>query len=45
MIYTLDKAIYLKGTIFQGSAKPLLTSQNRVEMSWKKLSLFSSMHL
>jgi hypothetical protein len=28
----LDKVIYFKGTIFQGSTKPV-TSQNRVEIS------------
>jgi hypothetical protein len=44
-ISTLDKVIYFKGTIFQRSTKPLFTSQNRVEISWKKLSLFSSMLL
>jgi hypothetical protein len=39
-ISTLDKVIYFKGTIFQQSTKPLFTSQNRVEISWKKFSLF-----
>jgi hypothetical protein len=29
LISTLDKVIYIKGTIFQGSTKPLFTSQNR----------------
>jgi hypothetical protein len=33
LISTLDKAIYLKGTIFQQSTKLLFTSQNRVEIS------------
>jgi hypothetical protein len=33
LISTLDKVIYFKGTIFQGSTKPLFTSQNRVEIS------------
>jgi hypothetical protein len=33
LISTLDKVIYFKGTIFQRSAKPLFTSQNRVEIS------------
>jgi hypothetical protein len=31
VIYTLDKVIYFKRTIFQGSTKPLFTSQNRME--------------
>jgi hypothetical protein len=33
LIYTLDKVIYFKGTIFLWSTKPLKTSQNRVETS------------
>jgi hypothetical protein len=33
LIFTLDKVIYFKGTIFQWSSKPLFTSQNRVEIS------------
>jgi hypothetical protein len=33
LIPTLDKVIYFKGTNFQGSTKPLFTSQNRVEIS------------
>jgi hypothetical protein len=33
LISTLDKVIYFEGTIFQGSTKPLSTSQNRVEIS------------
>jgi hypothetical protein len=32
-IFTLDKVIYFEGTIFKGSTKPLLNSQNRVEIS------------
>jgi hypothetical protein len=45
LISTLDKVIYFKGTIFQRSTKPLLTSQNRVEISWKKFAHFSNMLL
>jgi hypothetical protein len=33
LISTLDKVIYFKGTLFQWSAKPLSTSQNREEIS------------
>jgi hypothetical protein len=33
LISILDKVIYFKGAIFQGSTKPLFTSQNRVEVS------------
>jgi hypothetical protein len=33
LISTLDKAIYYIGTFLQGSAKPLFTIQNRVEIS------------
>jgi hypothetical protein len=33
LISTLDEVIYFKGKIFQGSTKPLFTSQNRVEIS------------
>jgi hypothetical protein len=44
-ISTPDKVIYFKGTIFQRPTKPLFTSQNRVEISRKKLSLFSNMLL
>jgi hypothetical protein len=33
LISTLATAIYFKGTIFQGSTKPLFTSQTRVEIS------------
>jgi hypothetical protein len=32
LIYTLDKVIYFKGTIFQRPTKPLFTSQNRMEI-------------
>jgi hypothetical protein len=39
LISTLDK-VYIKGTIFQRSTKPLFTLQNRVEISWKKVLLF-----
>jgi hypothetical protein len=45
LISTLDKVIYFKGTILQQSTKPLFTSQNRVEISWKKFFLFSNMLL
>jgi hypothetical protein len=44
LISTLDKAIYFKGTIFQGSTKPR-TSQKWLEIAEKKLSLFSNMLL
>jgi hypothetical protein len=33
LIFTLDMVINFKGTIFQGSTKPLITSQKRVEIS------------
>jgi hypothetical protein len=33
LISFLDKIIYFKGTIFQGSTKPIFTSHNRVEIS------------
>jgi uncharacterized protein YlzI (FlbEa/FlbD family) len=33
LISTPDKVINFKGRIFQGSTKPLFTSQNRVEIS------------
>jgi hypothetical protein len=33
LISTLDKVIYYIGTFLQGSAKPLFTTQNRVETS------------
>jgi hypothetical protein len=33
LISTLDKVIYYKGIFLQGSAKPLFTTQNRVEIS------------
>jgi hypothetical protein len=33
LISAQDKVIYFKGTIFQRSTKPLLTSQNWVEIS------------
>jgi hypothetical protein len=33
LISTLDKVIYQKGTFFQGSTKPLFTTQNRLETS------------
>jgi hypothetical protein len=42
LISTLDKVIYLKGTFFQGSTKPLFTSQNRVETGDKLKKIFSS---
>jgi hypothetical protein len=37
LISTLDKAIFYKGTFLQGSTKPLFTTQNRFETSWKML--------
>jgi hypothetical protein len=37
---TLDNVIYYNGTIFLQSTKPLFTSQNRVETSWKKFAHF-----
>jgi hypothetical protein len=40
LISTLDKVIYFKGTVFLWSTKPLFTSQNRVETSWKKFEHF-----
>jgi hypothetical protein len=40
LISTLDKVSNFKGTIFQRSSKPLFTSQNRLEINGKKLSLF-----
>jgi hypothetical protein len=33
LISTLDKVIYNNGKILQGSTKPLITTQNRVEIS------------
>jgi hypothetical protein len=33
LISTLDKVIYYIGTFLQGSAKPLFTTQNRLETS------------
>jgi hypothetical protein len=39
------KGIYFKGTIFQQSTKPLITSQNRLNMSRKNFSLFPNMLL
>jgi hypothetical protein len=43
LISTLDKVIYYDGTIFLQSTKPLFTSQNRVETSWKKFPVFFNM--
>jgi hypothetical protein len=40
LISTLDKVIYYIGAFLQGSTKPHLTSQTRVETSWKKLTHF-----
>jgi hypothetical protein len=40
LISTLDKVIYIKVTIFQRPTKPLFASQNRMEISFKKFSLF-----
>jgi hypothetical protein len=31
LISTLDKVFYYKGAFLQGSAKPLFTTQNRLE--------------
>jgi hypothetical protein len=45
LISTLDKVIYYIGTIFLQSTKPLFTSQNRVETSWKKFAIFFSMRV
>jgi hypothetical protein len=42
LISTLAKVIYFKETILQRSTKPLSTSQNRVEISWKKCPPFSN---
>jgi hypothetical protein len=43
LISTLDKVICFKGTIFRGlHTYFLFTSQNRVEISWKKCFRFSS---
>jgi hypothetical protein len=33
LISTLDKVIYNNGTFLLGSTKPLITTQNRVEIS------------
>jgi hypothetical protein len=40
LISTLDKVIYYIGTFLQGSTKPLFTTKNRVEISWKKFARF-----
>jgi hypothetical protein len=40
LISTLYKLIYFKWTIFLRSTKPLFTTQNRVDTSWKKFSRF-----
>jgi hypothetical protein len=40
LISTLGKVIYFKWTNFQRCTKPLFTSQNRVEISWKYFSHF-----
>jgi hypothetical protein len=45
LISTLDKVTYYKGTFLQGSTKPLFTTQNRLETSWKKIRPFSNMLL
>jgi hypothetical protein len=37
---TLDKVIYNIVTFLQGPTKPLFTTQNRVEISWKKFAHF-----
>jgi hypothetical protein len=44
LISTLDKLIYYQGTFLQGSAKPLFTTQNRLETSLK-MSVFFNMRL
>jgi hypothetical protein len=43
LISTLDKIIYYIGTFLQGSTKPLFTSQNRMETSWKNSPVFFNM--
>jgi hypothetical protein len=40
LLSTLDRVIYYKGTFLQGSTKPLFTTQNRLETSWKNLPVF-----
>jgi hypothetical protein len=42
LISALDKVIYYNGTFLRGSTKPIFTSQNRVETSWKKFARFFS---
>jgi hypothetical protein len=40
LIFTLDKVIYNIGTFLQGSTKPRFTTQNRLEISCKKIRPF-----
>jgi hypothetical protein len=40
LISTLYTVIYFKGTIFLRSTKPLFTTQNGLETSWKKIAHF-----
>jgi hypothetical protein len=42
LICSLDKVIYYTGTFVQGSTKPLFTTQNRLEISLIKFTLFST---
>jgi hypothetical protein len=44
LITTLDKVIYNIGTFSQGSTKPLFTSQNRADVSRKKICPFFFQH-
>jgi hypothetical protein len=41
----LDKVIYYIGTFLQGSTKPLFTTQNRAEISRKKIGYFFNMRV
>jgi hypothetical protein len=45
LISILDKVIYFIGIFFLGSTKPLITSQSRVEISWKNVAIFCNMLL
>jgi hypothetical protein len=42
---TLDKVIYNIVSFLQGPTKPLFTTQNRVEISWKKFAHFFNMRV
>jgi hypothetical protein len=44
LLSTLDKVIYYIGTFLQGLTKLLFTSQNRAEISWKKICPFYFQH-